>query len=66
MSQYSASTLYVSANLMNQQYACEIDNISWNGTNFNGNIDGININGIDINGYITASGTYLGHNYTAT
>ena len=66
MSQYLASTLNVSVNLMNQIYTCCIDDITWNGTNFNGQIDGININGTDINGNITATGTYLGHTYTET
>lgn len=64
MSQISASSLNVLFNVMNQNYTCEIDNISWNGSNFNGQIDGINIDGTDINGNITAIGTYLGHTYT--
>jgi hypothetical protein len=64
--QYSASTLDVNASYMGEHFSCEITNISWNGEIFNGQIDGIAINGTDINGQITASGSYLGNNYTAT
>ena len=66
MNEYSASTLNVSLNFMNEEYICEINNISWNGSNFSGQIDGININGTDINGNIIATGKYLGNSYTAT
>jgi len=66
MSQYSASTLDVTANYNGENFPCEITNVSWNGTSFNGNIDGINVNGVDNNGNIIASGSYFGHKYTAS
>jgi len=66
MSQYSASTLNVTANYMGEQIPCQIQNISWNGNNFTGSLDGISIHGTDNNGSVSASGTYWGHNYNAT
>ena len=66
MSQYSASTLDVNATYMGDQLSCEITNVSWNGNSFNGQIDGVSVNGSDINGQVTASGSYLGQNYTAS
>ena len=42
MSQYTASTLDITANYMGEQIPCQITNISWNGKNFNGSIYGIN------------------------
>ena len=39
MNQNSASSLNVLFNVLNQNYTCEIDNISWDGSNFNGQID---------------------------
>ena len=66
MSQYTASTLDVSANYMGEQIPCQITNISWNGNNFNGSIYGININGSDNNGQIKATGNYNGHIYNAS
>ena len=66
-SQYSASTLDVNATYMGTQFSCEITNIAWTGgNNFNGQLDGVSITGTDINGQVTASGDYLGQNYTAT
>lgn len=64
-SQYSASMLDVNASYMGETVSCQITNVSWNGNNFNGQIDGISVDGTDINGQITATGNYLGHNYTA-
>jgi len=66
MSEYSASTLNVSANYMGEQIPCEITNISWNGQNFNGQLDGINITGSVNGSQLKASGNYFGHNYSAS
>lgn len=66
-SQYSASTLDVTANYMGEKIPCEITNISWNGNNnFSGSIDGISISGRDNNGTISATGNYFGQSYTAS
>ena len=66
MSQYTASTLDVSANYNGENIPCQITNIAWNGNNFNGSIDGISISGTDNNSNITATGYYLGNKITAT
>lgn len=66
MSQYSASTLDVTANYMGEQIPCQINNVAWNGNNFSGSLDGISISGTDNNGQINASGTYFGHSYNAS
>ena len=77
MSQYSASTLNVTANYMGEQIPCQIQNISWNGNNFTGyehydpthpSFDYYTI-GTDINSHIDADiigpGGNKGH-YTGT
>ena len=66
MSQYTASTLDVTANYMGEQLPCQIQNVAWNGNSFSGSIDGISISGTDDGGKINASGSYFGHKYTAT
>ena len=66
MSQYTASTLDVNASYMGQYFSCEITNIVWNGTNFNGQLDGVSITGTDNNGEVTATGGYQGNTYTAS
>lgn len=65
-SQYSASTLDVTANYNGENIPCEITNISWNGNNFNGSVDGISVSGTDVNGSITATGHYFGNTITAS
>ena len=65
-SQYTASTLDVTANYHGEYIPCQITNIAWNGDNFNGSIDGISISGTDINGSITATGNYYGNTITAS
>lgn len=64
-SQYSASTLDVNVNYQGSIVPIEIDNIIWNGNNFNGTIDGISMSGVDNNGNITGSGNYMGQNINA-
>jgi len=64
-SQYSASTLDVTATYNGEQFPCEITNVAWNGHSFNGSLDGISISGTDDNGSIVATGHYFGHTYTA-
>jgi len=66
MSQYSASTLDVTANYNGEQLPCQITNVSWSGNSFTGSIDGVNVHGTDNNGSISATGTYWGHIYNAT
>ncbi len=66
MSEYSASTLDVTANYMGENIPCQITNVSWNGQKFTGSIDGVNISGSDNNGQINATGNYFGHVYYAT
>jgi len=66
MSQYSASTLDVTANYKGENIPCQITNLSWNGNNFNGSVDGINVSGSDNNGSVTATGNYFGNIYNAT
>ena len=66
MSQYTASTLDVTATYMGEQLPCQIQNVAWNGDSFTGSLDGISISGTDNNGNITASGTYFGHKYIAS
>ena len=66
MSQYTASTLDVTANYMGEQLPCQITGLAWNGNSFTGSLDGISVSGTDNGGNITASGTYFGHKYTAS
>jgi len=65
-SQYSASTLDVTATYNGEQFPCEITNVAWNGHSFNGSLDGISISGTDNNGSIVATGHYFDHTYTAS
>ena len=65
-SQYSASTLDVNVSYNGAIVPIEIDNIVWSGDNFTGQIDGISMNGVDNNGQIVGSGIYMGQPVSAS
>lgn len=66
MSQYSATTLDVTASFMGENIPVELTNVSWNGNSFNALLDGISVSGTDSNGNITATGYYCGNKYSAS
>ncbi len=66
MSQYTASTLDVTADYMGEALPLQINNVAWNGNSFTGSIDGISVSGTDNNGSIVATGNYYGNRVTAT